>query len=73
MTVIDSSAVDVQPAQQQRRAVADEHDHDDIGNELPVGEDAGEPEGGDERVEREGDRGEDVEAVAMVAGLDPGV
>ena len=65
--------VDVEPAQQQRRAVPDEHDHDHIGDELPVGEDAGEPEGGDERVGGEGDGGEDVEPVAMVAGLDPGV
>ena len=39
-------------------AVADD-DHDgDVGDELPVGEHAGEAEGGDERVGGEGERGE---------------
>ena len=38
----------------------------DVGDELPVGEHPGEPEGGDERVRRQGDRGDEVERLAAV-------
>ncbi len=53
--------------------MSDEHDHEHVGHELPIGEDTGEAEGGDERVGGEGEGGEDIEPVAVVAGLGPTV
>ncbi len=41
--------------------MADEHDQDDVADELPVAEHPGEAEGGDERVEGQADRRRGVE------------
>ena len=56
-------------AQQERDSVADEHDQEDITEELPVAEHPDEAEGGDERVEGQAERRRGVEESALVAQL----